>query len=291
MSNNIIALPKGFTIINLDIHTWSGKRKLSLNDLDIKGVISKEIASLGSLNAFDPEVIAKFKNLSNKAHAACSKFGTRLGGGYIFPETKLNWLNDTLLGIKTEYYETKYNLLQRYENDFEEWCTRAEVYRKGFSHVIKKQAYTKEYIDHQIQFGWSGLQSKINAAGNSLLDALAEKALAKILYLEGKVNSTTVLKLSRKDMRFFLSIRNKLRANLTLEKRIAPLLAEVDKLFKLIGEDSKEDIPKEFIPSYMKTLTLMAHPTSLYGEIEPSLNSEVNANEDVMSLVNICELF
>ena len=72
--SSIITLPKDVTPVYLEISQWHGKRVLKSEYLELDYELDKELAHLGNVSMIKPELLKKFRNLSNTAVAALSKY-------------------------------------------------------------------------------------------------------------------------------------------------------------------------------------------------------------------------
>ncbi len=150
--STIITLPKDVTPIYLEISQWHGKRVLKSEYLELDYELDKELAHLGNVSMIKPELLKKFRNLANTANAALSKYGVRFGDGYIIPNVKHAEVMSQLKKVQEEWYETKAEIISRYQIHLLRWASEAEAKRKGFGQIIKDNAFSVDYIDSQIQF-------------------------------------------------------------------------------------------------------------------------------------------
>ena len=283
-----IRVPEGYTIINLHISQWSGKRTLTTDDIDIdENITSKKLANLGSLNAFDTEKLNPFRNLSNKANNACKEFGVSFCGAYLFPTSKEAWLIDKLTDIKKDWATLKADIMSSYENELRAWAKLAEDEVAGFGAKVLAKAFKKDYIDKQLSFSWSGVDDEVESLGSRLLDEIAKKAREKQAKLaHKKALNKGNLKISRKDMVFFAAIRKKLMVNQILDHRVTPILNEILALEKCIDSFPKShplDKNQVAIAHYLKTLSILMNPDMLYG-----LGEEEEQQSDDESFLPIC---
>lgn len=263
-----IQLPDNYSVVILRISLWHAKRTLKSEHLGLNKDISKRLAHLGNMNSFDPEVIKEFRNANNQANAACSKYGVRFGNGYLIPNSRIDWLLSTLETIKERFYKLKIGLLHRYETELSLWADEAEKVQAGFGKFVSENAYPKDYIDRQIQFGWHGLDEEIKQLGNSLLDEVAEKAREKIVALEDRKSATIQeFKVSRKDLPILESIKNKLLVNTMLDQRVQPIIDLIDELLDQVpnATGSNKALPAGFTRKYIVVMNALTKPELIYG--------------------------
>ncbi|MBD1577664.1 hypothetical protein HC723_14730 [Vibrio sp. S11_S32] len=263
-NTNNIQLPNGYTVIYINATQWTAKRSLKAEDLNLSQEITKEVATLGSLNCFDPKNIKMVRNLINQAYSYCYEFGVKFGDGVLLPISKKNWLIDRLTEVQHQIIQTRDLILSTYMSDLDGWVAEVESKVTGLGRVVRKQAFTPEYIERQIQFSWHGIEDKVGSLGSVLMDEMASKARKKLAELETKKQANHGrLKLTRMDLRLFEAIQRKLMINQSLDARVTPLLDAVVQLFELA--EGEGQLPTKFNVEYMKTLTLMAHPESTFG--------------------------
>lgn len=84
MSNqNEIRTIERVLCFSLEIHIWSGRRKLRTTDIgEIDELPNSDLASLGSKKVIDSEHLKPFDKLKKRAQKACESRGVRFLGGY-----------------------------------------------------------------------------------------------------------------------------------------------------------------------------------------------------------------
>src|SRR5690606_6491410 len=108
---------KNVVVLQLDVHTWTGRKKLSKADL--KNVTDEQIppdtlASLGSKRISNPDELLWQERLKARAERACLAVGTRFLGGYAVPVAKLDELVNELTSIRDEWNVAKEEFLDNY---------------------------------------------------------------------------------------------------------------------------------------------------------------------------------
>ncbi|WP_105903558.1 DUF3150 domain-containing protein [Vibrio gangliei] len=263
-------IPEGYTVYILKISKWTAKRNLQSSDLGLDKQITKRLASLGTMNTFDDETLKPFRNWYLQAHSLCNQFGIKFGDGYLFPISKVSWLESRLTQLSQAWNQLSAQIVASYENELRAWAVEAEKEIEGFGEIILQRAFSKEYVANQLQFKWLTLDQEMKSLGSAYIDEIASAACDKQVAIEKKMQKEKAAKkakngfLTRFDMRFYDSIVDKMRANTLLDPSISLLLAEVDAVYRAYNDipekDAVSDHP-DFVATYLKTLSILANPS------------------------------
>lgn len=164
-SNANVQILDQLILVSLDgTSITTGRRKLKKEDLGIGADLPPDVmVSLGSKKIIDPKLINPFDRFKNQAISACLKVGIRFMGGYAIPTDKVNDLVSELNIIKHEFYGYKQEFLKA---DFNGWINSFEEKYRAI--LLREAAIDLEYLDRQIQFGFSVLH--ITPFGNSIVN-------------------------------------------------------------------------------------------------------------------------
>jgi len=171
-------------LIHLDVHTWSGRKKLRPED--IKGNIPpKKLASLGSKRIVDPKRVAVFESLKRRAERLCGAVGVKMMGLYAVPIDKISDLVQALAEIKNEYQESKASFISNYHDDVEMWIAE----QMEWGEIIRSAVTPVSSIKDQLQFAWqvfhvqptgvddSGLNAEVNGLAGRLFDEISRESM------------------------------------------------------------------------------------------------------------------
>jgi len=237
---------KALVVVMLDIHLWSGRKKLRAEDLKVTGTLPPEtLASLGSKRIIDPKKLAPFASLRKRAERACSAAGVRFLGGYAIPEDKLQSVLDDLQDIEAEAIKAKADLLSSYQDAIQEWIDA----NPGWEGIIRASVESPKRIDSQIQFSHQafriepadtqpdscandGLEAKTRGLGDRLIFEASRDA--KHLWEQSLAGKD---KASHRTLRPLKALLDKLEGLTFLDSRIAPM---VDRL-----ESGLDSLPKK----------------------------------------------
>lgn len=172
-------------LINLDVHCWTGRRKL--DKMDIRGEVPPEtLASLGTKAIVDPKKVAPFDSAKRRAERLCAAKGIRLMGAYAIPVDMVDKLEDELMDIQDEFYAKKQEFLKAYRSDVMSWIEEQGEWKD----IILNAIVPPERIEKQLQFDWQifhiapvagdtrdgGTSSKVESMGSQLVREITEEA-------------------------------------------------------------------------------------------------------------------
>ncbi|WP_318482516.1 DUF3150 domain-containing protein [Photobacterium leiognathi] len=262
--STIITLPKDVTPVYLEISQWHGKRVLKSEYLELDYELDKELAQLGNVSMIKPELLKKFRNLANTAVAALSKYGVRFGDGYIVPNVKHAEVMKQLKKVQDEWYETKAEIVCRYQLHLSRWISEAESKRKGFGQIIKDNAFSVDYIDSQIQFEIKTAQDMVSGLEKTLIDEVAERFSDKQEQLIKRKSEKGHFAINRRDLIVLRDVQDKLLVNSMLSDKALPLVEYIEKILEKVPDD-KESLSNEFCDDYVQAISMLAKPQLIYG--------------------------
>ena len=106
MTTNITVLQQ-LLVVNLDVHIWSARKKLTAVDLSDTNLPPEELASLGSKRICNPEELRAFSMLKARAIALLERNGIRFLSGWAVPEAKMDAISNELASIGNEFRACK----------------------------------------------------------------------------------------------------------------------------------------------------------------------------------------
>jgi len=172
---------------SLDVHIWSGRKKLTPADLGLEGeeIPPEELASLGAKKICHPILLQKFQALRRRAERICEASGVRFLGGYAIPEDKAKEVAADLEKVSIEFEAEKQEFLKSYASSMEEWLrTLPDRWRS----MVERAIESPEYVASRISFDFQtfqvtgveglskGLESAANGLGSQLYREIAQAA-------------------------------------------------------------------------------------------------------------------
>ena len=134
--------------VNLKISIWSGRKKLTAQDLGVDDLPPDELASLGSKKVCDPALLKIFQTLKGRANGVLERYGLPFLGGRAIPEHKAMDVHEQLKAIEQEFNDAKEEFLRDYEPNVQKWLTR----QKEWSSIIEGELESKDYVRNRISF-------------------------------------------------------------------------------------------------------------------------------------------
>ncbi len=187
-------MPKSITVldhlvvVNLNIHIWSARKKLTLADLGGAELPPEDIASLGSKRICNPDELKAFGTLKARAVTLLDRYGVRFLGGWAVPEAKVDAINVGLAAVQDEFSTTKEAFLQRYDQVIQGWIAK----HPQWAGIIANSTVNEEYVRSRIDFRWQmfrvvspevgqgkshdSFHADINNLGNRLFGEVAKTA-------------------------------------------------------------------------------------------------------------------
>jgi hypothetical protein len=241
-----INILENIVVFILDIHLWSGRKKLRAEDLAVNGIeVDKlppgTLASLGSKKIISSDALAPFAALKREAEKFCLAKGVRFLGGYAVPVGEAQELHNQLSVLKRRFEKARAELLQDYDMKVQEWINDnppewAAVIRASVDPARRVQRalafdYTPIKVDatQEISTQSNPLQNQTEGLYAQLCREVRGMAsTACSASYEGK-NSVT-----RKALRPISAIREKLSALEFLSPDISTLIAAIDQTLNSI---------------------------------------------------------
>ncbi|NLC22085.1 MAG: DUF3150 domain-containing protein [Halomonadaceae bacterium] len=251
MQNDNIQVLDKIALVNLDVHTWSGRKKLRPED--IKGhVPPKKLASLGSKRIVDPKSVATFETLKRRAERLLGSVGIRLMGTYAVPLDRAEELVAELSSIREEFNTKKSLFLQSYDQSVEAWITEQEEWGS----IIRSAITPVAEVRNQLSFGWqvfhvqptsiddSGLDDQIGGMAGQLFSEISREASRCF-----EDSFLMKLKVGQRALRPLRSIQEKLKGLSFLDGRafaVSEFLDETLNSIPKVGSIEGEPLNKLF---------------------------------------------
>ncbi|MBK1618591.1 hypothetical protein CKO42_09095 [Lamprobacter modestohalophilus] len=219
------------TLVVLDIHIWSGRKKLRAEDLHLAdgAIPPEELVSLGSKRVCDPEPLKPFHRLKQSAERACLRIGTRFLGGFAVPKDLSAGLAVELDRLKAEFEVHRQRFLSGYDRDLERWIGTLP----GFEAAIRRAVEPVECVAGRLRFGHQlvaitpaeqpgTLAETVERLGDGIFAEVEQMARELNASFEGKD------KLHRRALGTFGRVREKLACLSFIDGRIQPVVDSLD---------------------------------------------------------------
>ncbi|MDE3208587.1 MAG: DUF3150 domain-containing protein, partial [Pseudomonadota bacterium] len=153
--------------IHLDVHIWSGRKKLRPEDLGrLSGTFPPpDFASLGSKKVCDPAALAVFHRLYRRAHRLCERVGIHFMKGYAIPETAIETVLLELDELHEAFKVCLDEFLLTYEQDIRSWASA----HPGYEQAVLRVMDSPETVRARTWFAWQAFRIRCDSQEESAL--------------------------------------------------------------------------------------------------------------------------
>jgi hypothetical protein len=228
--------------VSLNIHIWSGRKKLQPADLNLNAgdIPPEELASLGVKKICDPDELKTFHNLRRRAERVCEAAGVRFLGGYAIPQEKAEAVVAELRKVAAEFAQEKQHFLARYSRSTEVWLNSLP---DQWRHIVAEAIEPIESIASRLSFshqtfqvqGVEGLDDGLSDSVNSLGDRLI-KEISRSAIQTWEASFRGRAKVSQKALRPIRALLEKAKGLSFLEGSLVAVIAGI--------EEELEGLPK-----------------------------------------------
>ncbi|EGV16431.1 DUF3150 domain-containing protein [Thiocapsa marina] len=246
MTTSTTTITDQITLVVLDVRIWSGRKKLSAEDLNLSPgeTPPEELITLGSKRICDPELLKPFFRLKQNAERICLGVGTRFLSGFAVPNNEADAVASELYRLKAEYDQASDVFLKNYDSALAQWIESLPAWEAPIRRAIEPA----ESVANRLKFGFQLIQ--INPSDNAgtlheevagLGDSLFGEIELMARDLEGSFAGRQ--KLHRKSLATFARIREKLACLSFLDIRIAPIVKTLDDWTRRLPESGAIEGP------------------------------------------------
>ncbi|WP_034637732.1 DUF3150 domain-containing protein [Desulfovibrio cuneatus] len=289
MTTNITVLQQ-LLVVNLDVHIWSARKKLTAVDLSDTNLPPEELASLGSKRICNPEELRAFSMLKARAISLLERNGIRFLSGWAVPEAKMDAISNELASIGNEFRACKEDFLQRYDKSIQEWIAK----HPQWASMIASSTVSEEYVRSRMDFRWQvyrvepasvpagataqdSLQEDVGQLGNTLFKEVA--GTARDIWQRCYAGKTEI---TRKALSPLKSLYDKLMGLTFVEPCVAPVAALLEAAFASIPR--RGGITGHTLVMLQGVVCLLQNPDALREHGQSILEGNKNTT-DVLNLL------
>lgn len=251
---------KGLICVTLDIHLWSGRKRLRKEALlaknpEFENLPPESLATLGSIKIADPDDLTPFMRVKRAAEKLLQNNGLPLLGAVGIPEGKLEKTYKKLVELQDEFNGKRVQLHRDFETRIQEWRDKPE--NAGWAHLIN-DIPTPEYVAGRLAFGFHLCRvsapsledaSPINEhygrqvtglKGELFADAAREARILMERYLTGRGENGVVNrkdKITNKTLGPLRRVAEKLRSFSFLDPTVLPMAQVVEHCLSLLPKE------------------------------------------------------
>ncbi|MFB1489325.1 MULTISPECIES: DUF3150 domain-containing protein [unclassified Thiocapsa] len=231
MSNSITTITDQITLVVLDVRIWSGRKKLSPEDLNLSSgeTPPEELVTLGSKRIFDPEHLKPFFRIKQNAERICLGVGTRFLSGFAVPNNEADTVASELYRLKAEYDSASAEFIANYDRALSQWIENLPAWEAPIRRAIEPA----EAVANRLKFGFQLIRISPSESAGTLHEEVAglgDSLFGEIEMMARDLESSFAgkQKLHRKSLATFSRIREKLACLSFMDARIAPIIQTLD---------------------------------------------------------------
>jgi hypothetical protein len=255
---------KGLICVTLDIHLWSGRKRLRKEALlaknpEFKNLPPESLATLGSIKIADPDDLTPFMRDKREAEKVLQHNGLPLLGTIGIPEAKLDRVYKKLSDLKAAFESKRTQLHRDFETRVQDWREKPE--NEDWAHLIN-DIPTPEYVAGRLAFGFHLCRvsapsledaSPVNEhygrqltglKGELFADAAREARVLMDRYLTGSDGTGVVRrrdKITQKTLGPLRRVAEKLRSFSFLDLSVLPMAEVVEHCLSLLPKEGAID--------------------------------------------------
>lgn len=279
----------------LDIRLWTGRKKLSSEDLAVNGIDTDQLppgtlASLGSKKTISTEALSPFQSMKREAEKLLLATGVRFLGGYAVPAEKAPEIRQRLNELQSNFQAAKTDLLRQYDEQVRDWIA---VNPPEWAPIIQASVDSVATVDKALQFGFTPvtIQPPSTLPDSDPLEAQADGLYGQLCH-EIRVMARTAFEASyvgrhsvtRKALRPITAINEKLTALAFLDSQIPPLIQSIDDTLNRLpttGPIAGRDL-NLLAGLLSRQLMRMGLPVDQLGEDEETFSAgDLNGERDI----------
>mgnify|MGYP001827910756 CR=1 FL=1 len=216
--------------VNLDVRIWSGRKKLTAEDLALGDEVPPEdLVSLGSKRICDPERIRVFHRLKKQAERVCLTGGTRFLGGFAIPEDRAEAVAAELDALGERFRTERSAFVAGYVDAIEDWIAQHPRWQAALRRAVEPAAT----VESRLAFGYQLFRVvPAESAGNLAeeVGSLGDTLFGEVARMARELDQSFIGKqaLSQRALSTFRRIREKLACLAFVDYRVQPVLDSLD---------------------------------------------------------------
>jgi hypothetical protein len=216
--------------VNLDVRIWSGRKKLTAEDLSLgDDVPPEDLVSLGSKRVCDPNSIKVFHRLKKQAERVCLTGGMRFLGGYAVPEDRTETVAAELDALGETFAKERAIFVSGYGQAIEDWI----ALHPQWEAAIRKAVDPASVVESRLGFGYQLYRiAPAESAGDlaEQVEGLGDTLFGEVAQIARELDKSFVGKdaLSQRALSTFRRIREKLGCLTFVDYRVQPVLDSLE---------------------------------------------------------------
>lgn len=221
-------------IVNVDCSLWTGKARLTRDDLDptlVAQLPPEALASMGSKALIDPALLKPIIAVKSRMFHYMDTHGVKFLGGWIISSGHVDAVTDNLQVLAQDYDAAVDAFLQDYDTHTQEWLAQFPQWANIIRPALPSEAKLRQKFGFHFQmYRIQPVEATDTAANNNLQDtisSLGATALQEIADMFRRIREETFKpdreKYGARAFRVFNDVFDKLRAVSFLNPSVEPL--------------------------------------------------------------------
>jgi len=284
---------QGIVCVTLDIHLWSGRKRLRKEALTASNPMladlpPESLATLGSVKIADPDDLSPFLKLKREAEKLLKANGLPLLGSVGIPEAKLQRVYKGLKDLEAKFEARRNALYADFDARITEWRRKEE--NRSWAHLIA-EIPPPEYVAGRLSFGFHMCRVNAPVDGDSEINAMYGKQMGGLrgeLFAEASIEAKTLLEkyLTGKHADGVVRRRDRIT-----QKTLGPLRRVAEKLESFAFLDPTVDPLSSMVRHVLDRMPvegpIEGHDLMDIWAMAKILSNTSTANEAAMAVINM----
>jgi hypothetical protein len=138
-------------VVNLDVRIWSGRKKLTADDLALGADVPPEdLVSLGSKRVCDPAPLSGFHRLKKQAERICLAGGTRFLSGFAIPQALAEAVAKELDALAARFAAQRATFVANYASAVDDWIAQQPRWEAAIRRAVDRASL----VESRLAFGY-----------------------------------------------------------------------------------------------------------------------------------------
>ena len=246
--SNVAILDKTICI-NLVCTLWSGRRRLTRDDLgiDSDSLPPEDLASIGSLKLCDPKQLTKLNSIKRAAERDCDRVCVRFLSGYATDRENEAQLIAKLTERKQQFEAQAKQFVSTLHTEFDQWVAQHPQHEALIRKALPDVADVASRLSFDFQIYRVGAVNGDDASAVNQGLVKATGGLSSQLFAEIESEAQSTWKrtyegrdaVGQKALRPIRAIREKMHALRFLDARVLPLIDHIDAVLNAVPKAGK----------------------------------------------------
>lgn len=276
MGKNNYDVLHNVALFDLQISVWSGRNKLSADDLKNLGMgrlvedVPADVVNLGSKRIFPQEILRTFASLKYYAEKKLREHGFRSYSAFVVPRSCVDEIVHELEQLRDQYEAKREELRANYAHDLRGWAAA----HPDWQDVIIAAAPSADHVCAKLQFKYryvliTSEEAVGEQGGDSVANSLVDELLGEIRDEANEFWDSAIKgrnKVPRVSLKRLDNLRKKMASFSFIDARITPMIRSLDYALSQVPEQG--NIEASAYDAINSAVLLLADPgrSLAYGQ-------------------------